>query len=166
MYKKIYYYSWFRCYFIVAITMIMALALIILFLYDPSLWWLVTFPFALLILSMGWLIKNNFLKPIFVYEDKIQYKGKEYPWNMLRITVKTVGKRSFHYAYVLYFENEKNKVCEVYLNEGNLDTILNFYPYAIDTFHSHGLEQIAGLKTTKKIKKKIEMHNRKVMKHF
>lgn len=148
------------------------LGLIVWILSNPIKFWPVGFALFFALLGTRHLIKTDFFSPILVCEDKIKFKGQEYGWEAIRITAYPEGQRSFCYAYVLYFGKQyyytdesikKNKkICQVYLNEKNLEMILPYYNKKIFIVDRYHIGQMGEIRAPKKIKQKIETHNRRI----
>ena len=56
---------------------------------------------------------------------------------------------------------KKNSICQVYLNEKNLDMLLAHYNKKILVIDSTGFVQSGMIKTKKQLKIKFEEHNKK-----
>ncbi len=146
-------------------------ALIALFISNILPLWVSTLPVALAFFATWYLCYDGLFSPICVSETTIKYNGKEYFWNDINVTAYPEGQRSIHYAYELYIGFQigytketikKHAICRVYLNEKNLDVILSHYKKRIMIVDSNGFCQARTMRTTKKIKNKIDEHNRKI----
>lgn len=165
MKEKIYFFTPMQtlCYGIVLLG-INLLSLVLMLYY----WFFGVFLACTLLLTCYFVYTGTFF-PICFSEKEIKYRKKAYEWKDIKITAYPEGRRSVHYAYVLYFGTtyfldkkslKANKICGVYLNAANLDAILKYYKYKILVVNANDEIEELDIKTSKKLKTKIEAHNR------
>ena len=112
--------------------------------------------------------------PIYIFRDTIRFKNKSYKWEDVLIIAKPTKAGPTQYAYDLWFIKEtifdfsidtlkSEKICKVALTKSNLDTILSHYKKKVFAFDTKTYQFINELKTSRKLKQKIETHNSMVI---
>lgn len=162
--KKIYSYTT-VVFSIIFFSVIFAGMLITIVLFPQQAWFLII-PMFVLLLSGWYAISVGILYPIYLSERGIKYRGKEYNWNIIKITAFSVPNRGYIESYLLFFgekyfdvkeiKNEKRKGFYVYLKEKPLLEILKYYKNEIKIL---GIEN--QINSTRKINTIITEHNKK-----
>ncbi len=170
MYKKMYYFTFWQTLFFSIYILGADVAMIVLIVTNFLPFWVSVLPTCLLFFGTWHLFHTGFWSPIYLNDTNIKFKGKEYLWDDIKITAYPEGQRSLYYQYVLYIglefytnkkEMKKNSICQVYLNEKNLDMLLAHYNKKILVIDSTGFVQSGMIKAKKQLKIKFEEHNKK-----
>lgn len=162
MCKKMYYFTFWQVFFYGFFVFGADMAMIVLIITNYLPLWVTFLPATLLALATWHLFHTGFFSPIYLSETKIKIKGQEYFWDDIKIIAYPEGmKGGFCYQYVLYFglqffyskETMKKKaICQVYLNEKNLDMILAHYNKEILVINSTDFVRSETIKAQKKNK--------------
>lgn len=175
MYKKMYYFTFWQTIFFSIYVLGGDIAMIALIVTNFLPLWVTFLPTCLLFWGTWHLFHTGFFSPIYLSETKIKFKGQEYFWDDIKITAYPEGKKSICYQYVLYFGLQffsnkkvmkKNSICQVYLNERNLNMILAHYNKEILIINPIGFVRTEAIKAQKQIKIKIEAHNKKIERKY
>ena len=171
MYKRMYYFTFWQTLFFSFYVLGGDIAMIALIVTNFLPFWVAFLPTCVLFLGTWHLFHTGFWSPIYLNQIKIKFKGQEYFWDDIKIIAYPEGQRSFCYQYVLYFGLEffsdkkamkKNSICQVYLNEKNLNMILAYYNKEIFIINPIGFVRSETIKAQKQIKNKIEEHNKQI----
>lgn len=141
--------------------------LITVILFPKDTWFLIIGIF--LVLLMFWyMIGTGIFTPIYLYEKRIKYRGKEYDWENIRITAVSVPNRGYIESYYLVFGQEylfgkdlKKQIRYgfwVYLKKKPLNEILKYYNKKIKIL-SDSENAWGSINSTKKINAIIQKHN-------
>lgn len=118
-------------------------------------------------------LRLDMFTPIYIFHDTIRFKNKSYKWEDVLIVAMPTKAGPAQYAYDLWFIKEtifdfsidtlkSEKICKVALTKSNLDTILSHYKKKVFAFDGETYQFINKLKTSRKLKQKIEAHNSRV----
>ena len=126
------------------------------------------------LLSFFVFLRSDMFTPIYIFHDNIRFKDKSYKWKNLLIVAMPTKTSPIQDAYDLWFVKDtifdisidtlkSEKICKVALTKSNLDTILSHYKKKVFVFDRETDQFINKLKTSRKLKQKIETHNSMVI---
>lgn len=166
--EKLYIYPLASTILWVIVGIICAVSLVMALILDLKKAWILFLPLFSILFCICYVIRIEFFTPIYLLGDQLEYRGKKYFWDDIRITIYT-STGSGHWSYLIFGEkylnreelkSELKKKFYVYLNQKNLDTILKYYNRVI-LLDDDDRVRIYRKVVSKKIQATIRDHNSK-----
>lgn len=133
-------------------------------LFFRKLWWVIIVIVLLCILAIVE-IRKGFFKPILINSQRVKYKGYEYLWEDIRLTICQVGTNGFNIVIGTEYATDEKIIKSAYkkhfytlLKMESLDIVLRFSKHRIKIVNGCG-EEISQMICYRKIKKRIDDFN-------